>query len=345
MKCFVSILSRASIFVLAISILACVEIENDFGKLKMPGDLFATGNGSIDELFWHESNIYYLTHLTADRFVYSLISVDVLTKETKIVVPSLPLIPSIFQPQCWINDNFFYYAYDDESNPNSFKAELIRCDLTGITGNVSLGTINSLSFPIIHQNNLLAFNRGVYDPQAGGSPIYLRDEKTAQEEKIGVGDPLAISPDGLTVLFRTGKDQTFMFYDVATKNTTEADFNLPDNGVNHQFYWRKDGLYSINENVLGRGIITDLSTSTQLGSLFGDLDYVRNYFSPYSSKVIVESSDCSLCNHSWSLSSFQLTKSTEMISGRFPINNIVFSPDETSIAFLVGHEIYTLKIQ
>lgn len=85
------------IYLSILNLWACVEIESDFGKQKMPGDLLVTSSRSIDKIYWQQSTIYYLTYSNSGS---SLVSTDILTKETKVILPSYQKVSNVTGSGC-----------------------------------------------------------------------------------------------------------------------------------------------------------------------------------------------------------------------------------------------------
>jgi hypothetical protein len=330
-----------SVITLMLFLTSC-EKEPDYGRRLYSGD------EPISCLYWSESSDEIFFILEKNAYTRSLYAVDINSRNSR-KITDISTNYGIIKNQIYQKDEKLYYF-------NNIDIMNIKLYSLSISGSIPELIIDSLQTPVFSRK-YVAYARffNLVDTSYVKTFLYNIDNSTITSIESNRNDmPTAISPDGLYVSL-TSWDMygtTYLsIYDTQSGLMTELHISSAWEYFN--FFWADDELFGFRSTITGLEIINMKSNNKV--SFAEALTYGNNYILSPSGKMLAYVTEVPpamaaglVGNHYYLHILYAGSKSETTIDlERDYVNggDIIFSPDETRIAYIRdSNDIFILNL-
>jgi len=323
--------------ILMLTFTSC-EKEKDYGKAIYSGD------EPISFLSWSESSDEIYFCIEKGTYSRSLYAVNINSKDYREIADITKIYPrSIFQK----DEKLYYFNESDWAN--------VRLYSVNVSGSVPELIIDSLQAPVFSRK-YVAFMRQFNFPDTSyvNTILFNIDNKTETQIMSDINTmPVSISPDGSYILLRSWDfyNAFFILYDTRSGQTT----NLSGSYVYDlfSFFWADEEIYAFRGGQTGPEIY-NLNSNSKI--IFAEaLTYNHSYAASPSGKMLAyvmevppEMAYALVGNHYYLHILYAGTSDKTTIDlerDHVFERNLIFSPDETRIAYIRDfNEIFVLNL-
>lgn len=332
---------RIVYFLFLSSLTACIEIENDFGKLDkddITGQILFSSNDFVSHIMWPDgsNDIYFVSaNYFASSNQFSLKAFNISTKQIRTITSfSNPLIGII-------KNSSSYFGLDSEGNLKKYNSDfsnfqIISSNVLGYSDGIKAG------------GALLAYQKDVeYDPEKG-YPFFVYNTESFIEVEADYGRPLTISSNGKEILYEVYENSVRVFKIFHAESGLTETFTVPGSNVygNVTFIWNELGIYIIvsEPNTLK---IVNATNGLVIGSCpNGYLIAVSEGNNKFvtASMACQNYSNCYFAPTEWHLLDHRFENPIFLLSAyNHSASHVLFVPDHSSVLYVKDNGVYQIK--